>query len=111
MINALEKKHRATEGIRILRGGLGPLKFKEGRPGGFPVIDIFEQRFILMSVLSHKDVSEDPSGIRRKQRFQGKTHLLCSKNSKEASAAEGLAGEREVREEMGLDGLGICCQY
>lgn len=55
MINALEKKHR-TEGIRIRRGGLEPLKFKEGRSGGFPVIHMFEQRFILMSVLSHKDV-------------------------------------------------------
>lgn len=72
MISALEKKHRATEGIRILRGGLGPLKFKEGRSGGFPVIDIFEQRFILMSVLSHKDVSEEPSGIRRNTGSRGK---------------------------------------
>lgn len=111
MISALEKKQRATEGIRILRGGLGPLKFKEGRSGGFPVIHIYEQSFILMSVLSHKDVSEEPSGRRRKQSFQGETHVLCPKNSKEASAAEGLASEGEVREDMGPDGLGICCQY
>ena len=55
MINALEKNPR-TEGIRIRRGGLGPLKFKERKSGGFPVIHMFEQRFILMSVLSHKDV-------------------------------------------------------
>ena len=37
--------------------------------------------------------------------------LVGFKNSKEASAAEGLASEGEIREEMGPDGLGIWRQY
>ena len=43
MINALEKTIEQKE-IRIRRGGLGRLKFKEGRSGGFPVIHIFDER-------------------------------------------------------------------
>lgn len=85
MISALEKNIK--RGMRTLKGGLEPFKFKVERSENFPVEHTFEQRQIDEGAkpgrCGVKKLQEKKSNPNKDSK--GRAYLFCSKIDKEAS--------------------------